>query len=167
MRRPSRSDAMWHCRDKLMTSLRTNEPSVVFDFQFLKYHTRLERIKSVNRQINECLSLNRNSPLPFNFHFCNYDYEHELHKKYGHLMNLDENLIFDTPKSYIDVFPSNKLVYLSKDAKKKMTSFDPDKVYIIGVMVDSGPNEFKYYSYGQARKDRIECERFPLEDYVK
>jgi hypothetical protein len=50
-----------------------------------------------------------------------------------------------------------------------MNCFDPNKVYIIGCMIDSGArtNQFLYASYGQAKKDGIECLRFPLERHFQ
>ena len=45
------------------------------------------------------------------------------------------------------------------------SSYDPNKTYIIGAMIDMNPGEFEYYSYAQAKKDRIAAERLPLEIY--
>lgn len=130
-------------------------------------HTRIEHVKSLYRQYIEIISLNRSSPEPFQIHLCNYDYNSEFHQKYGQFLELDLNLIFETPKSYMDIFPKEKLVYLSKEAKTKMSHYDPEKVYIIGSMIDMGDDKFKYYSYSQAKKDGLRCERLPLDDHVK
>lgn len=154
-------------QSRVLTSILTNEPSVVFDFQFVHKHTRLERIKSLYRQFIEIVGVNRESERPFQIHCCNYDYESEFNKTYNKFLGFDTNLIMETPKSYLDVFDREKLVYLSADSRHKMTYYDPDKVYIIGAMIDMGPNDFEYHSYGQAKKDGIACQRLPLELLTK
>ncbi len=82
---------------------------------------------------------------------------------------MDANLIFETPKSYLDVFPKKDLVYLSKDADKKMNCFDPNKVYIIGCTISSGAptDQYLYASYDQAKREGIECLRFPIEKHFQ
>lgn len=130
-------------------------------------HTRIELVKSLYRQYIEIISSNRNSPNPFQIHFCNYDYSTEFHTKYSPFLEYDANLIFETPKNYTEIFPKDKLVYLSRDAKVKMVKYDPEKVYIVGSMIDFGNDKFKYCSYSQAKKEGIRCERLPLDDYVK
>lgn len=154
-------------RSKVLTSILTDEPSVVFDFRFTSMHTRIEHIKSLYRQYINILSANRTSEFPFQIHFCNYDPKTEFHERYGKFLEYDSNLIFETQKNYLDIFPKNKLVYLSRDAKFKMTRYDPDKVYIIGSIIDVGDDRFKYCSYSQAKKDGIKCERLPIDDHVK
>jgi len=41
-----------------------------------------------------------------------------------------------TESSYLDIFPNEKLIYLSPDSNVEMTSFDHDAVYIIGGIAD-------------------------------
>lgn len=154
-------------RSKVLSSILNDEPSIVFDFRFTSMHTRIEHIKSLYRQYINIISYNRTSEIPFQVHFCNYDFDTEFHKQYGISLEYDTNLIFETPKNYLDIFPKNKLVYLSRDAKYKMTKYDPDKVYIVGSIIDVGDDRFKFCSYSQAKKDGIRCERLPLDDHVK
>lgn len=154
-------------RSKVLTSILLNEPSLVFDFRFTSMHTRIEHVKSLYRQYINVLSANRTSELPFQIYFCNYDQNTEFHKRYSQHLEYDSNLIFETEKNYLDIFPKNQLVYLSRDAKIKMTRYDPDKVYVVGSIIDVGDDRFKYCSYSQAKKDGIRCERLPLDDHIK
>lgn len=154
-------------RCKVLTSIVTNEPSVVFDFRFINLHTRVEVRKSLYREFIEVIHQNRDSARPFQLHFCNYDYESKFHQEFSTMLNLDSNLVHDSSKSYLDIFPKEKLVYLSKDAKRKMTYYDPNKVYVIGSIVDSSRERFIYSSFSQAKKDGIACERLPLDDFIR
>ena len=48
-----------------------------------------------------------------------------------------ESMCFEaTESSYLDVFPRERLIYLSPDSDEEMVSFDHDAVYIIGGIVD-------------------------------
>lgn len=154
-------------QNRVLTSLVTDEPSIVFDFRFVAQHKRLERIKSLYRQFIEIIGDNRIATRPFQMHFCNYDYSSEFHERFGDLLGLQPNLIQETSKSYLDVFDRSRLVYLSADSRKKMTEYDPNKVYVVGAMIDMSPGEFEYYSYSQAKKDGIACERLPIETASK
>lgn len=166
MRRITETDMRYCYRKRVCNSIILNEPSVVFDFRYIPMHTRDEIIKSMYRQFIEIISRNRTLPNPFQLHFCNYDYESIFHKRFATFMGFDTNLIFETPKNYLDVFPKEKLVYLSRDAKFPMTKYNPDKVYIIGSIIDIN-DTFKFSSYAQAKKEGIRCERLPIDEHVK
>lgn len=154
-------------RSKLLSSVMNDSPSIVFDFRYESKMTRIETKKSLYRQMIETISINRTAIDPFVLHFCNYSKQGEFRQAYDHFLATDENLIFDTEKSYLDIFPREKLVYLSNDSPVIMRNFDPDKVYIIGAIVDTNPNDFKYASYSQAKKDNIACVKLPLDQHVK
>ena len=108
-------------QSRVLSSIRNNEPSVVFDFRFVSQHTRLERIKSLYRQFAEIISRNRESPVPFQMHFCNYERDTEFHTKFGNSLAIDRNMILDSPKNYLETFDRDRLVYLSSDAPRRMT----------------------------------------------
>ena len=76
-------------------------------------------------------------------------------------------MVLNTNQSYTELFPKEKLIYLSKDSKKLMTHYDPEKVYIIGSLIDTADPLDKFASYSQAKIDNIECLRLPLDQYIK
>lgn len=98
---------------------------------------------------------------------CNYNLDSVFNVKYRDCLELDKNLVNDTAKSYTELFPKEQLVYLSKDSHKTMYKYNPDKVYIIGNIIDSGYQLDQFASYTQAKKDGIECLRLPLDEYIK
>ena len=72
------------------------------------------------------------------------------------MLKLDSNIIFQTSKSYVDIFPQNKLIYLTNNSETIMETFDESKIYIIGAIVDfENDNEFELSSYEQAKIDEI------------
>ncbi len=154
-------------RHKLIASIRTNAPSIVFDFRYATFHAKRYLLPSLYRQYVEIVHANRLAAEPFQIHFCNYNKDGPFHKAYSTQISYDENLIFETEKSYLDLFPKDKLVYLSKDASKPLKTFDPNRVYIVGSIIDSGLREDRLASYSQAKRDGIECVRLPLDENVK
>jgi ribonuclease P protein 1 len=155
-------------RGKVLSAIINDDPKIVFDFRFLPKQTRTEHVVSVYRQLIEVIHHNREvAHSSTQVHFCNYQSDSKFNQRFGPALGLDENLLFETEKSYTDLFPKEKLVYLSRDAKHTMQDFDPEKIYIIGCIVDDGKDTFKYSSVNQAQMDGIRCERLPLERYVK
>jgi ribonuclease P protein 1 len=167
LRRVSKNTEKHIQRTRVLSSIVNNSPSLVFDFRFEHKLKSISIQKSLNRQIAEVININRGSSEPFQLHFCNLDKNGWFYTNYGQILAFDSNMVFETSKSYMDIFPREKLVYLSRDAKSTMDYFDPNKVYIIGAIIDKGPKDFLYASYGQAKKDNIVCQRLPLEKYVK
>jgi mitochondrial ribonuclease P protein 1 len=165
-RRPNVQFQRLFYRNNLLSSIINNAPHIVLDFRYVDNSIRqYQIIKSIWRQTYEIISINRKSREPFQLHFCNYNKSFEHHKLYGNFSALDENLIFETEKSYIDIFPKEKLVYLSRDAKHTMKYFDPDKIYIIGMMIDQ-EEKTKYASLFQAKKDNIVAQRLPIDENI-
>lgn len=82
---------------------------------------------------------NRIHKEPFNIHMCNVDLEgHFMKQLRKNIPSLEEPwfpLNIHT-KSYLDIFPKQKLVYLTPHCREELTTFDHDTVYIIGCMVD-------------------------------
>ena len=154
-------------RNKVVASIRNDAPHIVFDFRYEYLHTRENLFASIYRQFGEVISTNHKVDEPFQINFCNYNSDGYFNKKYGQNMGIDENLIFETKNSYMDVFPREKLIYLSKAAEKEMEKFDYNKVYIIGCMIDSNIDDCQFASLNQAKRDGIECQRLPLYKYVK
>ena len=155
-------------RLRVHASIRTDAPKLVFDFRYLKEHTRSHLLTSMSKQFNEVIFANRQKPEPLQLFFCNYDFESEFNKKYGDILDLEENLIHVTRQSYMDLFPKNKLVYLSKSSNDTMYEYDPDTLYIIGSLIDTvHADKHKFMSYNQAKKDGIRCQRLPLTEFMK
>jgi ribonuclease P protein 1 len=155
-------------RAKLYTSYMCKSPNVVIDFQFEnKFDQRTELVKSLYRQITDIVKENREAADPLNIHFCNYNYDREYHQKYSSIVNYDANFIFETPNSYLDLFPKEKLIYLTRDAKRVMHSYDPNRIYIIGAIIDNKTDLCRFATYAQAKKEGIATESLPLDHYIE
>jgi ribonuclease P protein 1 len=150
-----------------LSSFILNNPAIVFDFQFEDAVQNDAITRSLIFQLFQSYGRNIDSRNPFRMYFANLKKNGIFDKAMrARNIKLDDHCIVDTEKSYLDLFPREKLVYLSPDARDNMTQVDEDKVYIVGVLADRSSTHTKY-TYLQAIKDKIKCERLPLEKYVR
>ncbi|XP_054167330.1 mitochondrial ribonuclease P protein 1 homolog [Oppia nitens] len=67
-------------------------------------------------------------------------------------------------KSYLKVFPKEKLVYLSPHSKETLTEYNCDDIYIIGGIV--GKESHLDITQNKAIKEGIRCFRLPIDENV-
>lgn len=76
-------------------------------------------------------------------YLCNLSSHGRLQSEFTRRASFD-NLCFEvTESSYLDLFPQEKLIYLSPDSNVEMTSFDHDAIYIVGGIADRS----RYFLY--------------------
>ncbi|NWH67261.1 TM10C methyltransferase, partial [Geococcyx californianus] len=138
---------------------------LVFDMSYEKDMSAQEVANTV-RQLVLSEGCNRKSVDPFHIHFCNFKdsslYQKEFIKHYREAW--DKLLITVTDQCYTDIFPKDKLVYLTADSPKVMKTFDHDKVYIVGSMVDRSIKTG--VSLARAKRLGLETAALPLEKYL-
>lgn len=66
-------------------------------------------------------------------------------------------------ESYLDLFPKERLVYLTPHCHNDLTTYNPDDIYIIGAMVDKVHND--PISLAKAKKHNLRMARLPLDKY--
>lgn len=138
---------------------------LVFDMSYERYMSVREVANAV-RQIVLSEGCNRRSVDPFHIHFCNFKDDSLYHKEFiKHYREAwDKLLITVTDQCYTDIFPKDKLIYLTADSPKVMNTFDHDKIYIVGSMVDKSIKTG--VSLAQAKRLGLETAALPLEKYL-
>ncbi|XP_040514157.1 tRNA methyltransferase 10 homolog C isoform X1 [Gallus gallus] len=138
---------------------------LVFDMSYERYMSVREVANAV-RQIVLSEGCNRRSVDPFHIHFCNFKDDSLYHKEFiKHYRGAwDKLLITVTDQCYTDIFPKDKLIYLTADSPKVMKTFDHDKIYIVGSMVDKSIKTG--VSLAQAKRLGLETAALPLEKYL-
>uniref|UniRef100_A0A8C6XD61 tRNA methyltransferase 10 homolog C n=1 Tax=Naja naja TaxID=35670 RepID=A0A8C6XD61_NAJNA len=136
---------------------------LVFDMDFNDMSVR-EMQNTVN-QMMECEGANRKAVEPFHLYYCNLKedgpYHKEFLKRYGDAWN---NLFVTvTEKSYVELFPRDQIVYLTADSPNVMETFDHNKIYIIGSLVDKSIR--KGVSLARAKRLKLATAHLPLERY--
>lgn len=146
-------------------AMRFGQP-LVFDMNYESQMTRRE-IENTVSQLMATEGLNRRSVEPFHLHFCNLnpegEYHKELLKRYG--VTLENILITSSPKSHIDMFPRDQLVYLTADSPNVLRTFDHNKVYIIGALVDR--SNLPGVSLATAKRLKLTTARLPLDEHLR
>ncbi|XP_032908961.1 tRNA methyltransferase 10 homolog C [Catharus ustulatus] len=138
---------------------------LVFDMSYEK-EMSVREVANTVRQLVLSESCNRRSVDPFHIHFCNFKedslYQREFIKHYGEAWG--RLLITVTDQCYTEIFPKDKLIYLTADSPKVMKTFDHDKIYIVGSMVDKSIKTG--LSLARAKRLGLETAALPLEKYL-
>lgn len=138
---------------------------LVFDMSYEK-EMSVREVTNTVKQIVMSESSNRRSVDPFHIHFCNFKddslYHREFIKNYRDAW--DKLLITVTEQCYTEIFPKDKLIYLTADSPNVMKTFDHDKIYIVGSLVDKSIKTG--VSLARAKRLGLETAALPLEKYL-
>lgn len=141
------------------------EPTIVFDCGFDREMSNLE-LKNCAKQMTICLAKNRIHKSPASIYLCN---AHKTNKLLEYLTQMIPSLyehqcpLQITSQSYLDMFDKNKLIYLTPHCREEMKYYDPDKIYILGALVDKrNPQPF---TLAKAKREGIKMQRLPLDKY--
>ncbi|XP_026759089.2 mitochondrial ribonuclease P protein 1 homolog isoform X1 [Galleria mellonella] len=140
---------------------------IVIDCSYEDYMVYREAVNAA-KQMTFLFGDNRIHRDPFNIHLCNVNTEGSFMKQLEkNIPSLKESwfpLNIHT-KSYLDIFPKERLVYLTPHCREELTKFDYDAVYIVGCMVDKVNNE--PLSLAKAKRDGIKMAKLPLDRYLE
>ena len=130
---------------------------------FIKMLTYHEVNSLCYREIPAGLNINKASKNPLPVYITNYDHNCDrckiLHKTYPNLFDPDFPALV-TEKSYLDLFSSDRLVYLSPDSRSDLLEYNADDVYIIGGIVDL--SKTVPYTLSKAKREGIRHARLPI-----
>jgi len=143
------------------------ENPVIFDMGFNDTMSRMEQ-NNTAKQIMLTFGRNREHDQPFPLHLCNADPESQVMKelhKYIPPLYQPEFPMTVTHKNYLDIFPREKLVYLTPHCNTELTSYDPEAIYIIGGIVDKSNKE--PLTWAKASREKIKMAKLPLDRYLK
>ncbi|XP_061671011.1 tRNA methyltransferase 10 homolog C [Syngnathoides biaculeatus] len=139
---------------------------LVFDMSYESNMSRRE-IENTVTQLMEVEGWNRRANEPYHLHFCNLQphgaYMKEFLNRYG-AETWDRLLITSTEGQAVDLFPRDRLVYLTADSPNVLRTFDHSKVYIIGALVDR--SILSGLSLGHAKRLKLATARLPLDEFL-
>lgn len=155
-----------HFHNSKMMQASLFENPVIYDLDYEEHMTLAEQ-KNAAKQLLLSFVANRETDQPFPIQFCNVNFNGLVMK---HLLKLVPSLynpdfpINITPKSYLDLYPREKLIYLTPHCKNEMSHFDSDRIYIVGCLVDKGDS--RPHSMAKAKKENIQMAKLPLDRYL-
>lgn len=142
-------------------------PKIAIDCSYGSFMTPQEASNAA-KQFMLCFAENRTDDDPFDLHFCNASpesYSIKVLQKFipkmyetAFPMNVHE-------ESMTEVFPKERLVYLTPHCRTDLTEYNPEDIYIIGGMVDKANNEA--LSLAKAKRQGLRMARFPLDRYLQ
>lgn len=142
-------------------------PKIAIDCSYGSYMTPQEASNAA-KQFMLCFAENRMDDDPFDLHLCNADmdtYSMKVLQKFIPKMHEPSFPMNVHEGNVTDVFPKEKLVYLTPHCRSDLTTYDPDDIYIIGGMVDKANNEA--LSLAKAKRMGLRMARFPLDRYLQ
>ncbi|XP_010085465.1 PREDICTED: tRNA methyltransferase 10 homolog B, partial [Pterocles gutturalis] len=75
------------------------------------------------------------------------------------------NYLMDTThESYLDLFPLDAIVYLTPDSENVLEDIDPNKVYVLGGLVDETIH--KKLTLQRAQGQSLQTARLPIREYM-
>lgn len=139
---------------------------LIYDFSYEANMSKRE-VENTVTQLMDVEAWNRRAIDPFHLHFCNLQsdsfYKEHLLKRYG-AETWDRLLITSTDRQHIEVFPRERLVYLTADSPNVLRTYDHSKVYIIGALVDRSVQ--LGLSLANAKRLKLATARLPLDEFL-
>ncbi|CAL8351087.1 unnamed protein product [Merluccius merluccius] len=140
---------------------------LVYDMSYEQHMTPYELANSVS-QMMEVEGTNRRARDPFHLHLCNLQPDsgqrRQLVRRYG-ADAWDRLLVTETPRRHVDLFPRERLVYLTADSPHVLRAFDPDAVYVVGALVDRSVQTG--LSFANAKRLQLATARLPLDRFLR
>ncbi|KAJ8047404.1 tRNA methyltransferase 10-like C [Holothuria leucospilota] len=142
-------------------------PQIAFDFSYDALMERPEIVSMVS-QLNHVLNANKQARNPFYMHWTGLkDGSKSLKEMRRMFGDTFENLMVNvTDKDVLDIFPKDELIFLTADSTNIMHTFDIDKIYVIGGLVDSRTIQTGV-TLAKAKRYNISHARFPLDLYLQ
>lgn len=152
---------VWHAR--CAQAMTFGRPLVV-DMNYESYMSNQNIVSFVN-QLLDGYGNNHRHVEPYDLVLSNFDKSSFVFNKICYMHKRHDCLFAKTSEqSYVDLFPKERLVYLSPDAEDELLEDDEDNIYIVGGFVDSSCG--KPISYARAKKDNIRSARLPIDRYL-
>ncbi|CAF1403362.1 unnamed protein product [Adineta steineri] len=152
-------------REQLLLAPARLGEMLVIDCGFEQDHAKQHYLSNLIDQIQYLFADVTRYHSPSFVYLCNLSLRGRLRTAFEQRAAL-ENMCFETTESsYLDIFPREKLIYLSPDSNNEMTTFDHDAVYIVGGIADITGK--KPLTFGKAKRENIRHQRFPIDRYVK
>ncbi|CAK1540119.1 unnamed protein product [Leptosia nina] len=141
--------------------------SIVIDCSYEEHMVKRETLNAA-KQLTFVFGDNRLHKEPFNLHLCNVNKSGVFMEQFRkNVPSIDEPWfpLNIHSESYMNIFPQEKLVYLTPHCRDELTHFDHDAIYIIGCMVDKTVND--PLSLAKAKKDGLKMAKLPLDRYLE
>ncbi|KAM3849998.1 tRNA methyltransferase 10 homolog B-like, partial [Diretmus argenteus] len=124
-----------------------------------------KEISRLSGQLRRLYGSNRKATRPFHLFLTDLREDSGLYRECLRMNDGFLNYVMDiTEESCLDLFPPGNVIYLTPDAEQVLERVDPDKVYILGGLVDESIQ--KKISYSRAKELSVDTARLPIDKYM-
>ncbi|KAJ1673587.1 tRNA (guanine(9)-N(1))-methyltransferase [Spiromyces aspiralis] len=152
-------------RQKRPATQRPSNLTVIFDMGFDNKMLDHE-VTSMAKQVQLSYAANRVAQYYTSLQVTHFDgrLKELLETRYCGFKSWDSKYIQFHAEDYLDLFPHEKLVYLTADSPNKLETLDPEKYYIVGGIVDK--NRYPNLTLHKASEQGIAHGRLPIGDFI-
>ncbi|XP_057241916.1 tRNA methyltransferase 10 homolog B, partial [Malurus melanocephalus] len=116
-------------------------------------------------QIRRLYGANRRAARPFWLYLTEFTKGTPIYEQCFRMNDGFARYLMDTtPESYLDLFPLDAIVYLTPDSENVLEDIDPDKVYVLGGLVDESIH--KQLTLRRAQEQSLRTARLPIREYM-
>lgn len=141
------------------------DPKIIFDCSFSREATLRENIEA-GKQLIYCFGINRSHRSPFILHYCGINFKSELWKSLERgipTIRKDPLPLQIHKEDVIDIFPKEKLVFLTPESPNILKEYNPDDHYVINAINQRGIK--KPLMLAKAKKYNLRTAHLPLESF--
>uniref|UniRef100_A0A8D0C4M6 tRNA methyltransferase 10 homolog B n=1 Tax=Salvator merianae TaxID=96440 RepID=A0A8D0C4M6_SALMN len=159
----SKRDLKVIAKGRLLDAKETG-PRLCIDLSMTSHMTRKE-INRLASQIRRLYGSNKKAQKPFWLYFTGFLKNSPIYEACLRMNDGFLNYHVDaTPDSYLDLFPLGTIVYLTPDSENALEEIDPQKVYILGGLVDESIQ--KRLTFQEAEDKHLQTARLPIQEYM-
>ncbi|CAG0886422.1 unnamed protein product [Darwinula stevensoni] len=140
--------------------------SIVFDLSYDSYMNQRECLNCAD-QIQMALAANRRHADPFHVQLCHVDAQSPTYRALEKFIPTIREPTYPLSiheHSYLNLYPKDKLVYLTPHCREEIKEVDDDVTYIIGAIVDKSGGD--PISLAKAKRLGIRMQKLPLDTYL-
>ncbi|XP_029650086.1 tRNA methyltransferase 10 homolog B [Octopus sinensis] len=124
-----------------------------------------KEISRLAQQLGRIYGYNKKTEKPLHIFLTSIDQSGFFFKECTRINQGFQNYLWDVcDESYTELFPKEDIVYLSPDSENVLFTIDPEKVYIIGGLVDESIQ--KKMTYYKALQSGIQTARLPIDVFM-
>ncbi|KAG8455055.1 hypothetical protein GDO86_001321 [Hymenochirus boettgeri] len=149
--------------ERLLTA-KYSGPKLCIDLSMTEHMTKKE-ISRLAAQIRRLYGSNRKTAKPFWVYLTGFLENSLLYDECVRMNDGFNNYLVDTTESnFLDIFPLEQVVYLTPDSNSALEDIDPQKVYVLGGLVDESIQ--KKLTYRKAKEHGLQTARLPIQEYM-
>jgi len=141
----------------------TQALNVCIDLGFENEHSEKEK-RSLCKQLQLTYSVLKRSAVPIRLHVCSLGQLSTTLLLFLRAQGLESWPFEKQNDAPYDIWPKSSIVLLSPDAVDVVSSFDDDKVYVIGGIVDRTVR--KAATLGRGESEQVRTMRLPIPEYL-